>query len=171
MTRFATLPFTLRRSKDTFTASSMTTTTETVHGLLHLEGDELIVQWRLARKTDHLGLGMHSDEEFEAVRKATVPISAMAGAIVRRPWWRFWSGPRIVLMASDLQALEAVVGEDGLRLAHPAQLVLHVRRSDALVAAEFAAELELAVAEGALARADERRLLESRRDHRDPAEP
>ena len=165
MPRFATLPFTLRRSKDSFTASSMTTTTETVHGLLRMEGDELTVQWRLARKTDYLGAAaQHTDEEFEAVREATIPLSAMAGAIVRRPWWRFWSGPRIVLMASDLRALEAVTGEDGLRLAHPAKLVLTVRRSDALVAAEFAAELELAIAERALERSDEkRRLLEGRR--------
>lgn len=140
----------------------MTTTTETVHGLLRVEGDELTVQWRLARKTHYLGaMAQHSDEEFEAVREATIPLSAMAGAIVQRPWWRFWSGPRIVLMASDLRALEAVTGEDGLRLAHPAKLVLTVRLSDALAATEFAAELELAIAERALERSHEkRRLLE-----------
>ena len=96
----------------------MTTTTEKVHGLLHLEGDEVTVQWRLARKTDYLGGDeTHTNEEFEAVQKATIPISAISGANVRRPWWRFWSGPRIVLLASDLQALEAVAGQDGLRLA------------------------------------------------------
>ncbi len=164
MSRFATLPFTLRRSKYSYTSDSMTTTTEKVHGLLRLEGDELTVQWRLARKTAYLGgESQHTDEDIEAVREATILISAMAGAIVKRPWWRFWSGPRIVLLASDLQALEAVTGKDGLRLAHPAQLVLSVRRSDALVAAEFAAELELSVAERALARSEERRrLLESR---------
>ncbi len=44
---FATLPFTLRRSTDAFTISSMTTTTETVHGLLRLEGEDVTVQWRL----------------------------------------------------------------------------------------------------------------------------
>ena len=170
MPRFATLPFILRRSKNSFTSDSMTTTKETVHGLLRLDGDRLTVQWRVARKTNYLGSEAQStEEEFEAVREATIPVSAMAGSVVRRPWWRFWSGPRIVLMASDLQALEAVVGEDGLRLAHPAQLVLGVRRSDALVAAEFAAELELAVAEGMLARTDvERRLLESPREHQNP---
>ena len=91
MPRFATLPFTLRRSKNSFTADSMTTTTETVHGLLRLEGDELTVQWRLARKTEDLGGASHrTEEEFEPVGEATIPLSAMAGAIVRRPWWRFW---------------------------------------------------------------------------------
>ena len=173
MSRFATLPFTLRRSKYSFASSSMTTTTEKVHGLLHLEGDELTVQWRLARTTQYLGgESQHTDEDIEAVREATIPISAMAGALVRRPWWRFWSGPRIVLLASDLQALEAVAGKDGLRLAHPAKLVLTVRRSDALAAAEFAAELEIAVAEGALARSHEkRRLMESRGEGPDPVNP
>ncbi len=147
----------------------MTTTTEKVHGLLRLEGDEMTVQWRLARKTDYLGTETYRTEEFEPVGEATIPLSAMAGAIVQRPWWRFWSGPRIVLVASDLQALEAVTGEDGLRLAHPAKLVLTVRRSDALLAAEFAAELEIAVAERALAHSDEkRRLLKNRREGQDP---
>ncbi len=173
MPPFATLPFTLRRSKSSFTASAMTTTTEKVHGLLRLEGAELTVQWRLARKTTFLGsVEQHTDEDIEAVRETTIPLSAMASAIVRRPWWRLWSGPRIVLLASDLRALEAVAGEDGLRLAHPAKLVLSVRRADALVAAEFAAELEIAVAEGALARADEkRRLSEGRRERLDRVDP
>jgi hypothetical protein len=140
----------------------MTTTRETVHGLLRLEDDELTVQWRAARKINYLGSEAHNtNEELDSVQEATIPLSAMASAVVKRPWWRFWSGPRIVLMASDLQALEAVTGEDGLRLAHPAQLVLGVRRGDRLVASEFAAELELAVAENALARSVENRLLES----------
>jgi hypothetical protein len=169
MSRFATVPFILRRSKNSFAADSMTTTKETVHGLLHLEGDELTVQWRLARKTLELGSEAHNtDEEFEAVREAKIPIAALAGAIVRRPWWRFWAGPRVVLMATDLQALEAVTGKDGLRLAHPAKLELPVRRADALVAAEFAAELELAVAERALARPDEHRMLEGVGEDHDP---
>jgi hypothetical protein len=138
----------------------MTTTTETVHGLLRLEGDEVTVQWRRARKIQDLGgATMGTDEEFEEVREAKIPLAAMAGAVIQRPWWRFWSGPRIVLLASDLQTLEAVAGEHGLRQPDPAKLVLGVRRSDALIAAEFAAELELAVAEGALARSDEKRRL------------
>ena len=172
MPRLATLPFILRHRKESFTAVSMTTTTETVHGLLRLEGEELTVQWRRGRKIQDLGgTSMSSDEEFEAVREATIPLSAMSGAIVQRPWWRLWS-PRIVLFASDLRALDAVAGEHGLRQADPAKLVLGVRRSDALIAAEFAAELVLAVAERALARSDEkRRLSEGGREGQDPLEP
>jgi hypothetical protein len=39
-------------------------------------------------------------------------------------------------------------------MAHPAKLVSSVRRTDALLAAEFAAEVELAVAEPALTRGE-----------------
>lgn len=74
MSRFAVLPFTLRRSKHSFATGSMTTTTGMVHGLLRLEGDELTVQWRLARKTAYVGgEAQHTDEEYEAVREATIP--------------------------------------------------------------------------------------------------
>ena len=142
------LPFTLRRSSDAFSSSSMTTTTETTHGLLRLDGDDLVIQWRLARKTDLLGAAeMRTDEEFEPVKEVVVPLSGVAGALVRRRWWEWFSGPRIVLRASDLQAFEAVTGEDGMRLGHPAEIVLKLRRSDILAAEEFAAELELAVAQ------------------------
>ena len=57
------------------------------------------------------------------------------------------------------QLITERAGEQGLRKSDPAKLVLGVRRSDALIAAEFAAELELAVAERALARSDEKRRL------------
>jgi len=141
------LPFTLRRSSDAMSSSEFSTTTETAHGLLRLEGESLVIQWRLARKTDRFGAAsMETDEELEAVREVVVPLSGVAGALVRRDWWRWFTGPRIVLRASDLQAFEAVTGEDGLRLGHPAEIVLKLRRADVLAAEEFAAELELAVA-------------------------
>jgi hypothetical protein len=36
----------------------MTTTDETVHGLLRLEKGHLTIQWRVGRKTQHLDMGM-----------------------------------------------------------------------------------------------------------------
>lgn len=145
------LPFTLRRSSDVLSNTAITTTTETTHGLLRLEGDSLVIQWRLARKTEHVGAtNISSDEEFEAVKEVVVPLSGVAGALVRRGWLQWFTGPRIVLRASDLQAFEAVTGEDGLRLGHPAEIVLKLRRADVLAAEEFAAELELAVAQRGL---------------------
>jgi hypothetical protein len=145
------LPFTLRRSSDAMTSSEFTTTTETAHGLLRLEGDSLVIQWRLVRKTDRIGAAnIQTDEELEAVREVVVPLSGVAGALVRRGWVQWFTGPRIVLRASDLQAFEEVTGEDGLRLGHPAEIVLKLRRADVLAAEEFAAELEMAVAQRGL---------------------
>lgn len=128
----------------------MTTTTEKVHGLLRLDDRSLMIQWRLARKTEFLGMEIRSDEEMEAVREVEVPLSQVSGALVRRGWREWFTGPRIVVTASDLRAFQEVAGEEGLRLAHPAELVLKVGRRDRLAAEEFAAELTLAVAELAL---------------------
>ena len=48
------------------TGLSYTATTETVHGLLRLEGPDVTVQWRVARKTEEMkGDGYHTDEELE----------------------------------------------------------------------------------------------------------
>ena len=144
----AALPFTLKRSKDEFGGVSLTSTTETVHGLLRLEGDRLVIQWRLARHTEHMGAGYRTDDEMEAVREEDVPLSAVAGAYVRRRrWWEFWKGPQLVLNATDLRAFDEIVGEEGLRLSHPAEMVVGLRRTDRMLAEEFTAELTLAVAE------------------------
>jgi hypothetical protein len=44
MMRLATLPFVFRRGEDSMSGSTVTTTRETVHGLLRLEGDALTIQ-------------------------------------------------------------------------------------------------------------------------------
>ena len=153
MSHMAALPFTLKRSNEEFGAVSMTSTTETVHGLLRLDGDRLIIQWRLARHTERLGAGYSTDDELEAVREEEVPLSAVAGAYVRRRrWWEFWRGPRLVLTAADLQAFDEIVGEEGLRLSHPAEMVVGLRRGDGILAEEFTAEVTLALAELAASR-------------------
>lgn len=147
----AAVPFHLVRGQDQFTASTVTSTKEVIHGLLRLEGERLVFQWRVARHTDHIGAAtMRSDDELEAVRELVVPLSGMAGAELRRRWWIPWGAPRLVLRAADLRAFEEVAGEGGLRLDHPAELVLSLRRADRLAAEEFAAEVALAVAELAL---------------------
>ena len=128
----------------------MTTTTETVHGLLRVAEDHLWVQWRLARKTDHIGSEIRSEEEVEAVREVKIPLDGIAGAVVRHRWWQWPLGLRLELTASDLGAFEEVAGQAGLRMAHPAQLVLKLKRRDRLAAEEFSAELALAVAERSL---------------------
>lgn len=152
MPHVAAVPFHLFRKTDSVSGTSVTSTTEIVHGLLRLEADRLVVQWRLARQTQHVGtMSVHTDEELEAVRELVIPLSGVAGAELRRRWWLPWNAPLLVLRAADLRAFEEIAGENGLRLSHPAELVLGLRRPDTLVAEEFAAELSLAVAERALA--------------------
>jgi len=145
--RSAALPFLLKRASDVFSGEGMTTTRETVHGLLRLEHERLTIQWRVGRKTEHLGTEMRTDKEVEPVREIVVPLRGVASAVVRRRWWDRILGPRLVLTAADLGAFEGLAGTDGLSLDHPARLVLRLRRSDLLPAEEFSAELALAIAE------------------------
>ena len=157
MPHSAAVPFVLRRSNDVVGALTITSTTETVHGLLRLDDDRLVIQWRVARSTDHVGMEIRTDKQVEPVREVVVPLSAVAGAAVR---WRWWPpGPYLVLTAADLRAFEAVAGAAGLSLDHPAELALRLRGADRALGAEFAAELELAIAGRELEGADDSRAL------------
>ena len=147
MPRSIALPFQLKRSSEVYTAASMTTTRETVHGLLRLEEDRLTIQWRLARRTDHLGVGMHTDEEVEPVREIAVALSRISGATLQRRFLGRLVAPRLILTGADLAAFEGLAGAEGLGLRHPAELVLTLRRADRLPAEEFSAELALALAQ------------------------
>lgn len=146
MSNSAALPFLLKRGNDVFSGSGMTTTRETVHGLLRLESDRLTIQWRVGRKTEHMGTTMRTDAEVEPVQETVVPLRSIAGAEVKRRWWDWVRGPRLVLTAADLTAFEGLAGNRGLSLDHPAELTLDLRRSDGLAAEEFSAELVLAIA-------------------------
>lgn len=168
MTHSAALPFLIKRATDVITGGSVTTTRETVHGLLRLDGDRLIIQWRVGRKTEHLGSEIRTDKEVEPVREIVVPLDQLAGSVVRKRWTDFFLGPRLTLTAADLGAFERLAGGQGLSLDHPAELVLRLRRSDRLAAEEFSAELELALAERVLARS-EKRELPAPADADDPA--
>ena len=109
----------------------------------------MIAQWRLARKIEHIGSEIRTDQDLEAVREVVVPLEAVAGAAVRPRFLGVLRGPVLVLTAADLRAFEEIAGEGGLRLGHPAELVVGVRRSDRILAEEFAAEVALALAERA----------------------
>jgi hypothetical protein len=148
--RTAALPFVIRRSHDVI-GKEITSTTETIHGLLRLECEALTIQWRVARETDRVGSEIRTDHEVEPVRETVIPVGAIAGAALRRRgwWWPFGRG-RVVLTGATLRAFEPVAGAAGLGLRHPAELVLEIRRGDRAAALEFVAELELAVADHAL---------------------
>jgi hypothetical protein len=152
--RSAALPFQLSRSEDAITGMEVTTTRETVHGLLRLDGERITVQWRVARSMERVGSEIRTDREMEPVREVTLPLSGIASARVSRHWHSWITGPRLLLTASDLRAFEEIAGSAGLRLAHPARIALRIRRGDWLEAREFAAELEMALADRALAAAE-----------------
>jgi hypothetical protein len=157
MAHSAALPFILKRSDDVI-GVEITSTRETVHGLLRLDGDRVYVQWRVARSTERVGWQIRTDREVEPVREAVIPLSAIAGATVR--WqWRWPPGPYLVLTAADLRAFEEVAGAAGLSLNHPAELALRLRGADRALGNEFAGELELALAERALAAAEGKPML------------
>lgn len=154
MTHSAALPFFLKRSEDVIAGGSFISTSETVHGLLRLEGEQLVVQWRIARSTDQFGSEIRTDREVTPVREVVIPLAALGGGRVRASWWP-WSAGRIVLTAADLRAFEAVAGETGLRLDHPAELVFRLRRADLDLAREFVGEIDMALADRALQAAQE----------------
>ena len=152
MPHSAAVPFLLERRHDVV-GVAIPTTRETVHGLLRLDGDKLYVQWRVARAIDHVGMTIRSDKQVEPVREVVIPLTAIAGAVVK--WnWRWPPGPCLVLTAADLRAFEEVAGAAGLSLDHPAELQLRLRRSDRALGVEFAGELELAIAERDIAAAE-----------------
>lgn len=159
MTSFSAVPFTLKRSSDLWDADGgYQWTTETAHGLVRLEADQLVIQWRLAVQTEKVGDTWETNETIEPVREIVIPLAKVAGVTVPpRRWWHI-AGPRLVIAASDLLAFEKIAGEQGLKLKHPAKLVLRVKRADRLIAEEFAAELSLAVARLPTDSADNERL-------------
>ncbi len=147
------LPFHLTRSSQVIDAEGIRQTTERIDGLLRLDGNGLVVQWRAVRQTRRYGNVTRSDQELDPVRESVVPLAALAGAEVRAGV-RHWLHPRVVLTAADLRAFEDVAGAAGLRLDHPDTLLLDIRRADRLAAREFAADVNLALAERALGKAE-----------------
>ncbi len=147
MNSLAAVPFSLKRSTDMWTSGGeYESTTQTAHGLVRLESDRLVLQWRVAVQTQLFGAGYETREEIEPVQEMVIPLTSVAGAVVpRRRWWDL-TGPRLVLTAADLLAFEKIAGQQGLKLKHPAKLVLRIKRGDRLVADEFAAELALTLA-------------------------
>lgn len=162
MPRPAALPFLVKRSHDVIGRGAITSTQEQVHGLLRLEPDRLVIQWRVARTIDQYGPVIRSDHELEPLREVAVPLHGLAGARVRIAWWRWGRGARLVLTAADLDAFAPVAGEAGFRSTHPAELILRIRASNRQAAREFVGDLNLALAEQAL------RLAEGREEPRAP---
>jgi len=150
MLHILALPFTLHRSNGVISGKEITSTVETIHGLLRVDSDSLVLQWRVQRRTDRVGAEIRSDRELDPVREASIPVASVSGAVVRWPRWGRRRPGRLVLTAADLRAFESLTGPGGFELAHPAQLVLEVRREDKDAARELATQIELTIADHAL---------------------
>ena len=132
------------------TMTEVTSTKEKVHGVLRLEADALVVQWSTARETQRVGWTIRTDRALGPVSEVRIPLAGLAGAAMRWQWRRWPPGPALVLRAADLRAFEGLGGDSGLMLEHPAELSLDIRRRDRSFAHEFAAELEMQLADQAL---------------------
>lgn len=151
MPRIAALPFQLSAEHQVISGGTVTTTEERRNGVLRLDNDAIVVQWRVEREIQRIGPEIRTDTELAGIREVTVPVNALGHARVQtrgRWWWRKWE---IVLTARDLQAFDALAREDGFAFVHPSELVLPLRKGTLDAAQEFASEVELAVAEHALA--------------------
>jgi hypothetical protein len=133
---------------------TITSTEERRHGVVRLERDTLVVQWRVEREVQRIGPEIRTDVERAGMRDVPVPVRMLGDARVRTRgrWW--WRKTELVLTARDLVAFDRLAGDDGFTFDHPAELVLPVRPADVDLANEFASEVELAIAELALADAD-----------------
>jgi hypothetical protein len=164
MTALAALPFLLTRSQEEIVGREITSTREKVHGLLRLDGNRLLIQWRVARKRDRVGASViRTERELDPVREIPLPLRSIAGVGVRWRWWEWPPGPRLLLVAADLHAFEDIAGETGLRLDHPAELAFRLRPHDRLAAREFAGELAMALADQAMRTAEQLDVAEAER--------
>jgi len=151
-----TLPFIRTRSADAFRSGEYTSTVEKAHGLLRLDPDRLVIQWRVHRTTSEFAAGYSTREELDPVREVAIPLSHLAGAEFKRRARWLGGAPRLVISAGDLRAFEGVAGPDGLSLENPARLELQLPRAEGEAGREFAGELALAISEHQLRLAEER---------------
>lgn len=151
------LPFVQQRLHQDYSGPDYTTTSETVHGIIRLDGDVLRLQWRISReinKFNKYGAGHSSDSQQEAIREIEIPLEKLSGARIKRIWYRVPPKEVLLITTSDLQTFSKFTIEDkvpGLASDHPAELVLEIRRSDRKRWHVFCSALRFAISEQMLA--------------------
>jgi hypothetical protein len=127
-----TVPFSVRwRSYER--ARNLVTRSE-VYGLLILEPDALVLQYRLQHHHSQGWVPLPARPDSGVV-EARIPLEALRSARLVRGWWR----TRMVLSAADLRAFEGLPG-----LVRD-QLVLTIDRAHRTDAADLASSVELAL--------------------------
>jgi len=157
MLHSASLPFVIRREHGVVGNHEITSTREELHGLLRLDGDRLLIQWRSTREVSRVGREIRTDRDLAPIRDVALPLTGIAGAHIRHVWRGWRRRAVLVLTAADLRAFEELTGSadaPGLVLEHPAELLLELRPVDDAPARSFVSELSLALAEDVLRQLD-----------------
>jgi hypothetical protein len=110
-----------------------------VDGLLTLDGDALLLQYRVRDKAAAYDSG---------VRELRVPLEGVESVEVRRRWF---GSPRVVIRVRDLRLLATLPGSRG------GELALQVARHELPAAQDLASTVALRAAERALGAGSERR--------------
>jgi len=124
-----------------------------LHGVMRLEGDHLVIEWSGTRHVSEAGRGTaRSAVEQLPVSRATIPVASLGRVTLRRHWWR----RRLEIASADLSALQAIP------TARAGRVVLEITRADRHLAADLVSQIELAAADHALAAAEQLRALPPR---------
>ena len=140
------LPFRLKvPGQDVIDTEGVWSISYKAEGLLHLDGDVLVVEWQATRTTEKVAVsGIGTDVDHSPIATLEVPIELVAGMRYRGGWW--W--PRLELRGRTLDAFDGIPG------ARPGVVSLRVRRRDRAHARGFAAAFESARREPPLLEAE-----------------
>jgi len=122
----APLPFRIKLpTQDTVDLTTVREVVTTVEGMLHLEGDQLVLEWAMTRTTQEVSvLGVKDESEAFDPEEAVLPLEwlvsvALEGGIL---------SPRLELRGRGMRVFEGIPGAKG------ATLALHYSRGDRMVA-------------------------------------
>lgn len=103
------LPFTLRvPGKDNISGADVSSTTFRFHGLLHIDGDALLVEWAGTADIDEVsGLDVRSETISLPAETLAVPMDRLGRVELHAGWWR----PHLEIAGADLTALATVPSE------------------------------------------------------------
>ncbi|MDX1395420.1 MAG: hypothetical protein R3195_13610 [Gemmatimonadota bacterium] len=140
------VPFWISRSEmPELNAVGTVTEEERVDGILRLEGESLVLDIEVTQSTTTLdGMGQHVEKEHLGARELRIPFDELVELSVRRGWWF----PCLEIRTSRLETLRGLTG------AKQGVVRLRVSWPNRRAARTLVAELEIARADLALARAE-----------------
>ena len=82
MLHSASLPFVIRREHGVVGTHEITSTREELHGLLRLDGDRLLIQWRSTREVSRVGREIRTDRDLAPIRDVALPLTGIALSLI-----------------------------------------------------------------------------------------